>query len=94
MVNLAIAKENQAADAPFTTMNDHCCQKSMPETTSRATKIVDDLVAGLNQKVVGEESIAGEDDDLDKLEEACARRMAGDTKQTPTRKIVIPVIWF
>ena len=39
---------------------------------------------GLKQNVAREESVVGEENDL-----AGARGMAGDTEQTPTRKIVI-----
>ncbi|GMN48844.1 hypothetical protein TIFTF001_018017 [Ficus carica] len=38
MVNLAVVKETQAGDAPFTTRNGHCCQKPMSETMSSATE--------------------------------------------------------
>nr|GMN73316.1 hypothetical protein TIFTF001_056075 [Ficus carica]GMN73326.1 hypothetical protein TIFTF001_056077 [Ficus carica] len=48
---------------------------------------------GLNQKAIGEESVAGKEDDLDGLEEAGMRGMVGDTEQMPVRKIVILTIW-
>ncbi|GMN59189.1 hypothetical protein TIFTF001_028285 [Ficus carica] len=47
------------------------------------------LIAGLNQKAAGEESVAGEDNDHGELKEAGVRGMASDAEQMPTRKIAI-----